>query len=90
MYEYLKTNNHHLFDELINKSVQFLSVKEDKRPFRLRHEKLIYENEPLLIEADLYDANYELVNSADFSLLIRDEDENNTIFHLIKQQLATP
>ena len=53
-----------------------MSVKEDKRPFRLRHEKLIYENEPLLIEADLYDANYELVNSAEVSLLIRDEDEN--------------
>ena len=45
LYEFLKTNNHQLFDELINKSVQFLSVKEDKRPFRLRHEKLIYENE---------------------------------------------
>ena len=29
-YEFLKTNNHQLFDELINKSVQFLSVKEDK------------------------------------------------------------
>ena len=42
----------------------------------MRHEKLIYENEPLLIEADLYDANYELVNSAEVSLLIRDEDEN--------------
>ena len=76
LYEFLKTNNHKLFDELINKCVQFLSVKEDKRPFRLRHEKLIYENEPLLIEADLYDANYELVNNAEVSLLIRDEDEN--------------
>ena len=32
LYEFLKTNNHQLFDELINKSVQFLSVKEDKRP----------------------------------------------------------
>ena len=67
LYEFLKTNNHQLFDELINKSVQFLSVKEDKRPFRLRHKKLIYENEPLLIEADLYDANYEMVNSAEVS-----------------------
>jgi hypothetical protein len=84
LYEFLKTNNHQLFDELINKSVQFLSVKEDKRPFRLRHEKLIYENEPLLIEADLYDANYELVNSAEVSLLIRDEDENEYNFSFNK------
>jgi len=76
MYEYLKTDDHKLFDELINKSIQFLSVKEDKRPFRLRHDKLVYENEILLIEADLYDANYELVNSAEVSILISDEKGN--------------
>ena len=80
MFEYLKTNEHKLFDELINKSVQFLSVKEDKRPFRLRHDKLVYENEPLLIEADLYDANYELVNSAEVSILISDEKGNDYNF----------
>ena len=88
LYEFLKTNKHQLFDELINKSVQFLSVKEDKRPFRLRHEKLIYENEPLLIEADLYDANYELVNSAEVSLLIKDEDENEYNFSFNKTAIS--
>jgi hypothetical protein len=88
LYEFLKTNNHQLFDELINKSVQFLSVKEDKRPFRLRHEKLIYENEPLLIEADLYDANYEKVNSAEVNLLIRDEDENEYNFSFNKTAIS--
>ena len=55
----------------------------------MQHEKLIYENEPLLIEVDLYDANYELINSAEVSLLIRDEDENEYNFHLIKQPSAT-
>ena len=88
LYEFLKTNNHQLFDELINKSVQFLSVKEDKRPFRLRHEKLIYENESLIIEADLYDANYELVNSAEVSLLIKDEDENEYNFSFNKTAIS--
>ena len=62
--------------------------KEDKRPFRLRHEKRIYENEPLLIEADLYDANYELVNSAEVSLLIRDEDENEYNFSFNKTAIS--
>tara|TARA_B100000886_G_scaffold269403_1_gene193455 strand:- start:700 stop:2727 length:2028 start_codon:yes stop_codon:yes gene_type:complete len=88
LYEFLKTNDHQLFDELINKSVQFLSVKEDKRPFRLRHEKLISENESLLIEADLYDANYELVNTAEVSLLIIDEDENEYNFLLNKTAIG--
>tara|TARA_B100001741_G_scaffold311815_2_gene313741 strand:- start:2321 stop:4348 length:2028 start_codon:yes stop_codon:yes gene_type:complete len=88
LYEFLKTNNHQLFDELINKSVQFLSVKEDKRPFRLRHKKIIYENEPLIIDADLYNANYELVNSAEVSLLIKDEDENEYNFSFNKTAIS--
>ena len=54
----------------------------------MRHEKLIYENEPLLIEADLYDANYELVNSAEVSLLIRDEDENEYNFSFNKTAIS--
>ena len=35
IYEYLKTNEQILFDELINKSIQFLSIKDDKRPLGL-------------------------------------------------------
>ena len=73
MYEYQKTKNHKLFDNLFQKSIQFLCVKQDKRPFRLRHPKIIYENTPFLLEADLYDANYELVNTPEVSLKITDE-----------------
>ena len=80
LYEFLETSDHKLFDELINKSIQFLSVIEDKRPFRLRHEKIIYENESLIIEADLYDSNYEIISGAEISLLILDEDENEYNF----------
>ena len=90
LYEYLKTNKHQLFDELINKSVQFLSVKEDKRPFRLKHEKLIYENESLAINAELYDANYELVNNAEVSIQITDSQGNdfNYLFNRTSKSYA--
>ena len=48
LYEYLKTNNQILFDELINKSVQFLSVKEDKRPLGLNMKNLFMKMSSLI------------------------------------------
>lgn len=76
LFEYLKTNDHKLFNQLINKSVQFLAVREDKRPFRLRHDKLVNENENFFIEADLYNANYELVNTSEVNIRLINEKGN--------------
>ncbi len=74
LFEFMKTKDHKLFNELINKSIQFLAVKDDKRSFRLRYDKLIFENEPLLIEADFYNSNFELITTPDVSITITDEN----------------
>ena len=74
LFEFMKTKDHKLFNELINKSIQFLAVKDDKRSFRLRYDKLIFENEPLFIEADFYNSNFELITSPEVSITITDEN----------------
>ena len=74
LFEFMKTKDHKLFNELINKSIQFLAVKDDKRSFRLRYDKLIFENEPLFIEADFYNSNFELITSPEVSIIITDEN----------------
>ena len=74
IYEYLKTNEQILFDELINKSIQFLSIKDDKRPFRFKHDNLVYENETLMINAEVYDANYNLINHNELNILVTDQN----------------
>ena len=74
LFEFMKTKDHKLFNELINKSIQFLAVKDDKRSFRLRYDKLIFENEPLIIEADFYNSNFELITSPEVSIIITDEN----------------
>ena len=86
LYEYKKNKNHLLFDELIQKSIQYLVLKDDKRPFRLKAKNKIYNNENLLLELDLYDSNYDLVNDVDVSLVLKDESNNEFDFLFDKNQ----
>lgn len=75
LYEYMLKKEHQFFDEIINKSIQYLSSDEDNRPLKLRYDKIIDEDIPFYIEADFYNSNFELVNSSD--LFINIKDDNN-------------
>lgn len=75
LFDFLQHQNHELFNELIGKTVQYLSVKEDKRKFRVNQDKNIFkENEPVTFGAELYNANYELTNEPDVSISIKNRD----------------
>lgn len=75
LFDFLQHNNHEIFDELLGKTVQYLSLKEDKRKFRVNLDKNIFnENEPVVFGAELYNDNYELVNDPDVSLSIRNRE----------------
>lgn len=75
LYDYLMNKNQDATNELINKTVQYLSVKTDKRPFRVNLPKNIFQdNEAITFDAQLYNANYELINSADIQMNIKGED----------------
>lgn len=75
LFDYLQHQNHEIFDELMGKTVQYLSVKEDKRKFRVNQDKNIYnENEPLTFGAELYNDNYNLTNNPDVLMSIRNGD----------------
>lgn len=98
MFEYAQKQEHRLFDELINKIVQFLAVKEDKRLFRVKAPKKAWEQEELLISAELYNANYELVNNPEVSFKLIDEEgkefdyvfnRNRESYHLSLSNLSS-
>ena len=75
LFDYLQHQNHDIFNELVGKSVQYLSLKEDKRKFRVNLDKNIFnENEPVIFGAELYNDNYELVNDPDVAMSIRNRD----------------
>lgn len=83
LFDFLQNNNHEQFDQLIGKSVQYLSLKEDKRRFRVNLDQNVFdENENIVFGAELYNQSYELVNDADVSLIITNADgeEYNYVF----------
>ncbi|PCJ01466.1 MAG: hypothetical protein COB15_00660 [Flavobacteriales bacterium] len=68
MQDFLKNKNHDAFNELINKTVQFLSVKEDKSKFRIITKNNYFENEIIQFNGELYNDSYELVNDPEITL----------------------
>lgn len=71
LFDYLNHQNHQIFDELIQKTMQFLTVKNDKRRFRVvLTDRIFKENEPVQLDAELYNESYELINQPEVSLKI--------------------
>lgn len=61
-----------LTDEIISKTVQYLSVKDDKRRFKVYSSKNTYEeNENVILNATLYNEAYEAVNSPDVTVQVK-------------------
>lgn len=75
LFDYLDHSSHDLYDELVSQITQYLSVQEDKRRFRVSvAESLFDENEPVQLDAELYNANYELINDPDANIVITDQE----------------
>lgn len=74
MADYSENQNHDVFDELINKIVQYLSVKVDKSHFRVLTKNNYYENEAVEFDAELYNDSYELINEPEVSMTIINSD----------------
>jgi len=82
MYDYLDNNNHEAFNEVFQKTINYLALKADKRKFRVQSSKNMYfETEPVVIEAELYNESYELINEPDVSLTVKNDE--NELFPLV-------
>lgn len=85
MYDYMQNKNFDAFDEIVNKTIQYLAVKGDKRPFRVNLPKNIFQdNEAVTFDAQLYNAAYEMVNTPDVDLKLRSEDGKEYPFKMNK------
>lgn len=70
--DYQENSNHNASDELIQKTIQYLSSKEDKRKFRVNPLRNAFdENEQISINAELYNDAFELVNTPDVSISVK-------------------
>ncbi len=67
--------NNEAFNEIIQKCVQYLSVVENRSYFKVNHKNEYGENEPVLIDAELFNENYEPVNEPDVTIDIFNTDK---------------
>jgi hypothetical protein len=75
LFDFMQHQNHAIFDELLGKTITYLSVKEDKRKFRVNVAKnLFYENEAVSFEGELYNDSYELINEGDVAITIKNKE----------------
>jgi len=71
--DYIRASSHEAFDLLIDKMVKYLSTKDDKSFFRIHMKSKISENDPVEMDAELFNATYELINGPEVNMTITDE-----------------
>lgn len=71
---FAKYGNHDAFDEVINKTVQYLSLRLDKSFFRVFSKNDFLENENIEFDAEVYNESYELINDPEVTLIISDSE----------------
>lgn len=73
MHEYKNTEGHEVIDECIRQTVAFLCTNNKDRPFNVTMQKHIWnDQEPVLLNAYVLNANGEQINTPDVKLTITD------------------
>jgi len=88
VYNYVNSQNHDAFNEIISKTALFLVAKNDKSPFRVRHNAVFAENAPVEFSAELYNESHELVNTPDVKLTIKGSGDTTYDAQFSKQNNA--
>lgn len=77
MQDYADHKNHIFFDGLIDKMVQYLAVKEDKSFFRIHAPYRFKDDEPVEMDAELYNPSYQLINDPEVTITFTNEGGKN-------------
>ncbi|MEO8146999.1 MAG: hypothetical protein ABI723_05140 [Bacteroidia bacterium] len=86
--EYAEKNSRTLTNEFIQKIAQYLSVKESKTPFRVKYKNNVFENEAVVLDAELYNDAGELVNTPDVKIVITNSDKKSFPYTFSKTEKA--
>jgi hypothetical protein len=75
LYDQLQNGSKEITHELLKQLTQYASTKSDKRKFRVTSTKNLYsELDEISFRAELYNDNYELINSPEVTLKISNQD----------------
>lgn len=63
------------FDELVQKMVQYLALRENEDNFNVYHPAIFQETDNVEFTAELYNDSYELVNSPEVEIVVKDSKQ---------------
>jgi len=79
--DFQENASHEAIDELITKTVQYLVSADDKRKFRVYPSKNTFdEHEHVILNAELYNDAYELVNTPDVNIVMKNKQGKSYSF----------
>jgi hypothetical protein len=77
--------NANLFDEIIQKIVQYMSLKEDKSRFRIDIEASYFENTEIVVGAEYYNEAFDLSTDFPVEFSLEDSSGNSYDYELLAQ-----
>lgn len=72
LHNFKESGNHACFNDMVQKTVQFLSLSVDRSRFKVIARDTYLENEAVQVDAELYNESFELINEDEVQLLIQD------------------
>ena len=86
--EYQRNENFNAFNEIVSKTVQYLSTHEVKSQFKVLTKNTFPENEPVVFDAEVYNDNYELINTPDVAITISNNEGKSFPYTFSKSERA--
>lgn len=83
-----QTQNHDSFEEIIGKIVQYLSVKTDKRLFKVNHQNTYKEGQNISLDATLFNESYEPITEPDIKINVFTEAGKSFSYQFSKNENA--
>ena len=77
LYDFQRNRSHELFDSFMSRIAQFLCQNSDRSRFRVIYEPTHSETEAITFNAELFNQNFELINSEPIDLILRDSVGKN-------------
>ncbi len=80
MYNFLMSDNHDEFTELIDKLVQYLAIRDNEDNFIVNFKPVFDETETIIFSAEVYNDAYEPINTPEISMVLRDSLQNEFLY----------
>ena len=87
LYEYEQRKEHKNISDILQKSIQYLALKDDKRTFKVyTSARSFFENERISFLAEVYNESYEFTDKAEVKVKLKHEGGKQYEYNLLPQQ----